>query len=85
MQTQSKVNMWGNSLAIRITSAMANVAHLKKGSYVAIEATKDGISIKPLTKKPRLLFSEAELLADLPSENVVKELMPSHLKSELEY
>jgi len=85
MQTQSKVNMWGNSLAIRITSAMANVAHLQKGSHVSIEATEEGISIKPLTKKPCLLFSEAELLADLPGENLAKELLPNHSKSELEY
>jgi len=85
MQTQTKINMWGNSLAIRITSAMANAAHLHKGSEVSIEANEEGINIKPLHKKARLKFSEAELLADLSVENSGSELLASNLSSELNY
>jgi len=70
--------MLGNSLAIRITRAMANIARLHKGSHVSIEATEQGISIKPLIKKPYLRFSEAELLADIPCGNSSKELLPIH-------
>ncbi len=85
MQTQAKLNMWGNSLAIRITSAMANAARLHKGSEVSIEANEEGISIKPLNQKARLQFSEAELLADLSVENSGAELLASNLKDELIY
>lgn len=85
MQTQAKLNMWGNSLAIRITSAMANIAHLHKGSEVSIEANEEGISIKPLKQKARLQFSEAQLLADLSVENSGAELLASNLKGELTY
>jgi len=85
MQTQAKINMWGNSLAIRITSAMANAAHLHKGSQVSIEATEDGINIKPLIKKSSLKYSESELLADLTEENSNADLLASNLNSELDY
>lgn len=85
MQTQTKINMWGNSLAIRITSAIANAAHLHKGSQVSIEVNEEGISIKPLYKKARLKFSEAELLADLSVENSGTELLAFNLNSELDY
>jgi antitoxin MazE len=89
MQTQAKINMWGNSLAIRITSAMANTAHLHKGSEVEIEATEEGIMIKPLHKKISLKFSEADLLADLCAENSHddngSELLASNISSELDY
>lgn len=82
MQTQTKINMWGNSLAIRISSAMANAAHIHKGSQVFVEANEEGISIKPLNKKKCLQFSEAELLADLCGESL-NELLPTHLNNEL--
>ena len=85
MQTKAKINMWGNSLAIRITSAMANAAHLHKGSEVSIESNEEGINIKPLHKKPFLKFTEAELLADLSVENSGSELLASNLSSELNY
>lgn len=85
MQVQTKINMWGNSLAIRITSAMANAAHLHKGSEVYIEANEEGINIKPLYKKPNLKFSEKELLADLSRENSNEELLATNLNSELKY
>jgi len=85
MHSETKVNMWGNSLAIRITSAMANTAHLHKGSHVSIEANEKGIFIKPIVKKSRLQFSEAELLADLSIENSGAELLASNSRSELNY
>jgi len=85
MQTQAKLNMWGNSLAIRITSAMAKVAHLHKGTEMSIEANEEGVSIKPLNQKARLQFSEAQLLADLSVENSGAELLASNLKGELTY
>ncbi len=85
MQTQTKINMWGNSLAIRITSAMANAAHLHKGSEVSIEASEEGIYIIPLHKKSRLKFSEAELLADISVENSGKELLAVNFNNEFNY
>ncbi len=85
MQTQTKINMWGNSLAIRITSAMANAAHLYKGSEISIEANEKGINIKPIHKKKQLKFTEAELLASLSAESSDEELLATNLNNELNY
>jgi antitoxin MazE len=85
MQTQAKVNMWGNSLAIRITSAVANAAGLHKGSEISIEVSENGINIKPLHKKAYLKFTEAELLADLSLESSGEELLATNLNNELNY
>jgi len=85
MRTKTKINMWGNSLAVRITSAMANAAHLHKGSEISIEVGENGINIKPLHKKMYLKFTEAELLADLSVESSGKELLATNFSDELTY
>jgi len=85
MQTQTKINMWGNSLAIRITSAMANAAHLHKGCEISIEANEKGINIKPIHQKKCLKFTEAELLASLSAESSGEELLATNLNNELNY
>jgi len=85
MRTQTKINMWGNSLAIRITSAMANAAHLHKGCEISIEANEKGINIKPIHQKKCLKFTEAELLASLSAESSGEELLATNLNNELNY
>ncbi len=66
MHIESEIKKWGNSLALRITGAMAEVPHLKAGTKVDIEITKDALIIRPLArKKLELPFSESQLLSEL--------------------
>jgi len=85
MEAQTKINTWGNSLAIRITSAMAKAADLHKGSEVSVEANEEGIFIKPLYKKAFLKYSEKELLADISAESAATDLLATNTVNELTY
>lgn len=43
----SKVQMWGNSLAVRIPASIARSARLSEGQPVEISVTDAGVSIVP--------------------------------------
>ncbi|OGT91395.1 MAG: hypothetical protein A2286_09065 [Gammaproteobacteria bacterium RIFOXYA12_FULL_61_12] len=64
---EGKVQPWGNSLGLRITKAVSELAHLEKGAQVSIEVTEEGLVIR--RKAPRrgglAPYSEAELLEGL--------------------
>lgn len=47
----TKVQKWGNSLAVRLSKATAEKIGLKQGSPVSIVSDKNLISIKPIFKK----------------------------------
>lgn len=82
---EGTVQSWGNSLGIRITRPMSEMAHLGKGDKVAIEISDDGLLItrkKPL-KRHELPFSEAELLGDMSPYRAHADELPSMLDKEL--
>lgn len=65
MRVQSEIKKWGNSLALRITGAMADVPQFRDGTKVVIEVNKDSLVIKRATKRKRKLklpYTEKELL-----------------------
>ena len=65
MRVQSEIKKWGNSLALRITGAMADVPQFSDGTKVVIEVNKDSLVIKRATKPKRKLklpYTEKELL-----------------------
>lgn len=65
MRVQSEIKKWGNSLALRITGAMAEVPDFSDGTKVVIDVNKDSLVIKRASKKKRKLklpYSEKELL-----------------------
>ncbi len=65
MRVHSEIKKWGNSLALRITGAMADVPQLSNGTKVVIEVNEDSLIIKRATKQKRKLklpYSEKELL-----------------------
>ena len=65
MRVQSEIKKWGNSLALRITGAMADVPQFSDGTKVIIEVNKDSLVIKRATKPKRKLklpYTEKELL-----------------------
>lgn len=62
-----QVQSWGNSLGIRITRAIGQLAGLSKGDSVAIEVTEAGLLIIPKKTRSTLDFpyTEAELIAGI--------------------
>jgi antitoxin MazE len=71
MHVESEIKKWGNSLALRITGAMADVPHLMVGTKVDVEVTEEALIIKPITHRKvrlRLPYTEDELLATLTPE-----------------
>lgn len=61
---------WGNSIGVRIPSAIAKQYKVKEGSRIEIIAAKDGIILKPITNKPTL----EELIKKCTPENSHEEI-----------
>ena len=67
MPTETHVSKWGNSLAIRIPSALAKDAGLAEGDQLELRINKLGqIVLRPA--RPR--FKLSELLAGVTAENI---------------
>lgn len=63
----TNVSRWGNSLAIRIPKAVAELALLKEGGAVDLAIEGDYITLRPIAeKKPTL----NDLLAQTTPENL---------------
>ena len=58
-----RVQKWGNSLALRIPSAVANELDVKTGTPVEIKARNGSIVITP-TKRPK--YSLRKMLKEIP-------------------
>ena len=60
------VQKWGNSLALRIPSALAKDAHLHQGSMVEVAVVEGQMVVKP---KGRCKFTLAQMLKDITKDN----------------
>lgn len=82
---EGTVQPWGNSLGIRITRPMSDLAHLDKGDKVAIAITEEGLLItrKKAKRHTRLPYSETDLVAGLTPHKAHAD-EPSLLDSEVE-
>lgn len=79
------IQPWGNSLGLRITRPMSELAHLAKGSKVEIEITEEGLLVKPTAKKRgrlELPYSEAELVRGLTPFKAHADELPVPISSE---
>ncbi|WZX99572.1 AbrB/MazE/SpoVT family DNA-binding domain-containing protein [Bacillus sp. FSL W7-1360] len=65
MAMSTKVQKWGNSLAIRIPSHFADQLALQPGSEVTLTVEEQVLTLKPNKPKPTL----QDLLADVTPEN----------------
>lgn len=61
---------WGNSIGVRIPSAIAKQYKVEDGSRIEIQAVEDGIILKPVANKPTL----EELIEKCTPENSHKEI-----------
>lgn len=65
MTVATKIQKWGNSLAVRIPKDMAEQVDLKQGLDVEMKVTDNGIELIPKKQKPTL----EELMAQITEEN----------------
>lgn len=68
---ESKVQKWGNSLAIRIPKPFAMEAKLEENSEVDVSLIKDTLIIKPVVKSK---LSLKQLLKKVTKENLHDEI-----------
>jgi antitoxin MazE len=64
---QGRIGKWGNSLALRIPSAIAREASMDEGRPVDVSVERGRIVITPLAEAPR--YSLEKLLAGITREN----------------
>ena len=67
MRFETEIKQWGNSLALRISGAMAQEPMFAKGVQVIVETTDNKMTIIPktVTKHFTLPFNESELINGL--------------------
>ena len=68
---RTKIQKWGNSLALRIPKAFALEAQLENNSIVEISLVDGQIVIKPISKKQLAL---EQLLTEATADNVHGEI-----------
>lgn len=81
------IQPWGNSLGLRITRPLGDMARLKKGSKVTIELVAGGLLVKPevsAKKRFKLPYTEAELVRGLTPAKAHADELPVPLTAELE-
>lgn len=65
IKVATKVQKWGNSLAVRIPSHLADEINITQGSSVELRIENHELKIVPAKKKPTL----EELMAQITPEN----------------
>lgn len=71
MEIDTEIKKWGNSLALRISGAMAEVPSFFVGTKVRVNISKDGLVIKKAAGQNKVLklpYSEKSLLKGLTAE-----------------
>jgi antitoxin MazE len=85
MIVQTKIQRWGNGLALRLGGVLREMPHFKEGMRVNVEVTGEGITVKKCVLDSDLLFpyTEAELLNGLTSEMAHADLLANPLSHEI--
>jgi len=82
---EGSIQPWGNSLGLRITKAIGDLAHLGKGTKVVVEVTEAGLVVRP--KKPgkyrALPYTEREMVAGLTAHTAHADELPKLQLSEI--
>ena len=78
MRVETEIKKWGNSLALRVTGAMAELPQFEPGTRVTVDVTSEGFHVRHATGKLRSFrFPESEtaLLEGMTAENAHAELL----------
>ncbi len=76
MQIESRVQKWGNGLALRMSGALRTLPNLKEGDLLTINIDEDGFSATKVKKK---VWTEKELLQGMSASNTHVDLAPDCL------
>ncbi len=81
---EGTIQPWGNSLGLRITKTMGQLAHLMKGTRVLVEVTDAGLLVRPKRRGKRtpLPYTEKELIEGLTPEKAHADELPRMLPTE---
>ncbi len=81
----SKIQKWGNGLALRVAGLIRDIPKFEKDTDVVVEIFSDGFTVKKVKPKASLFpYSEAELLADITPETAHTDDLAECLPEEYE-
>lgn len=69
----TKIQKWGNSLAMRLPKKLADSFNLKAGSQIVFITNSDGFTIRPEIKVKIPKYTLEDLVAGITSKNRHKE------------
>lgn len=72
---RSRIQKWGNSLALRIPKTFAEEANLKENSQVEMSVAEGKVVVSPISKSKLVL---EKLLAGVTPENIHGEIDTGH-------
>lgn len=78
---EGRIQAWGNSMGVRITRAVAELAGLERDTPVTIEAGPEGVVIRKKAR-PARKWTEAELLEGLTPHTAHADELPTLLPTE---
>jgi len=67
----TKIQKWGNSLAIRIPKSFAETTQIKEGSEIKLSLEQDKIIV---TKKEKPKYTLKDLVSKINARNIHKEI-----------
>lgn len=82
MKMHTKIQKWGNGLAIRISGPMRFVPHFEENTPIDVEITERGLLITRSNNQGILPYSEQELLQGLTPETAHADLLATPLDDE---
>ena len=83
MIIHTKIQKWGNGLALRVGGIMREMPHFQEGSEVKVEVTENGFVVTKAKKNLRFPFKETELLENLSAETSHADLLTPALANEI--
>ncbi len=86
MIIQTKIQKWGNGLALRVAGAMRDIPGFQDGTPVEVTVTDNGLNITRTKRQRRLKlpFSEEQLLADLSPKKAHADILATPVAHEID-
>ena len=72
----TKIQKWGNSLAMRLPKELADSFNLKAGSQISFTTSSDGFTVRPKIKIKVPKYTLEELVAGITPKNRHKLIWP---------
>ena len=85
MKVHSKIQKWGNGLALRVGGIMREIPHFKEGTEVEVEVTEEGFTVTKSKKRKPFPFTESDLLEGLSPDTAHADLLASPLSQEVDF